>query len=218
MQTPAAKEPQTMDTFLKGLWKENPVFVQLLGMCPVLAVTNSVINALVMGLATTFVLLMSNLLVSTLRHLIPKQVRIATYILIIATFVTVADYAIQAISLEIHKSLGAFISLIVVNCIILGRAEAFASKNTVGNSILDALGMGVGFTFAVLCLGVVREVLGNGTFAGVSVMGPHFEPWIIMILPGGAFFVLGGWLLLFNWLRERAKRKRQEGIRVKAGA
>lgn len=206
----ASKTLGDMDVFLKGLWKENPVFVQFLGMCPVLAVTNSVINALVMGLATTFVLLMSNLLVSILRKLIPKQVRIATYILIIATFVTVADYTIQAVSIEVHKSLGAFISLIVVNCIILGRAEAFASKNSIGKSVMDALGMGFGFTFAVLCLGVVREVLGNGTFAGVSVLGPQFEPWIIMILPGGAFFVLGGWLLLFNWLKERSVRKQEQ--------
>jgi len=209
-ELPTAKTLGNMDNFLKGLWKENPVFVQLLGMCPVLAVTNSVINALVMGMATAFVLLMSNLLVSTFRNLIPRQVRIATYILIIATFVTVADYTIQAVSIEVHKSLGAFISLIVVNCIILGRAEAFASKNGIGKSVLDALGMGFGFTFAVLCLGVVREVLGNGTFAGISVLGPQFEPWIIMILPGGAFFVLGGWLLLFNWLKERSVRKQEE--------
>ncbi len=213
-EPPTMKPPENMDAFLKGLWRENPVFVQLLGMCPVLAVTNSVINSLVMGLATTFVLLMSNTLVSLLRHLIPKQVRIATYILIIATFVTVADYAIQAISLEVHKALGAFISLIVVNCMILGRAEAFASKNSLGKSVLDALGMGGGFTFAVLCLGVVREVLGNGTFAGISLFGPNFEPWIIMILPGGAFFVLSGWLLLFNWMRERMKGNEQH-IRVK---
>ncbi|MCB1308021.1 MAG: electron transport complex subunit E [Leptospiraceae bacterium] len=197
--------PPAMDTFLKGLWKENPVFVQVLGMCPVLAVTNSVINSLTMGLATTFVLVMSGIIVSLLRRWIPKQVRIATYILIIATFVTIADYVIQAVSLEVHKSLGAFISLIVVNCIILGRAEAFASRNTLFKSILDALGMGLGFTFAVLCLGVVREVLGNGSFAGFDLFGPAFEPWIIMILPGGAFFVMGGWLLLFNWLRSRKK-------------
>ena len=205
-ETSTSKPPENMDTLLKGIWKENPVFVQLLGMCPVLAVTNSVINALVMGLATTFVLLMSNTLVSLLRKLIPKQVRIATYILIIATFVTVADYTIQAVSIEVHKALGAFISLIVVNCIILGRAEAFASKNTLGRSVLDALGMGGGFTIAVLCLGVVREVLGNGTFAGIPVFGESFEPWIVMILPGGAFFVLGGWLLLFSWLKQRKKQ------------
>jgi electron transport complex protein RnfE len=113
------------------------------------------------------------------------------------------EYLIQAISLDIHKALGAFISLIVVNCVILGRAEAFASKNSVGRSMLDALGMGGGFTIACFCLGAAREVLGAGTFAGVSLFGPNFEPWLIMVLPGGAFFVLGAWLLLFNWLRER---------------
>lgn len=203
--------PTDMDTFLKGLWEENPVFVQLLGMCPVLAVTNTVINSLVMGVATTFVLVMSAIFVSTFRKLIPKQVRIATYILIIATFVTVADYVIPAISLEVHKSLGAYISLIVVNCIILGRAEAFSSRNPIGKSVLDALGMGVGFTFAILCLGVVREALGSGTILGVSVFGPSFEPWVVMVLPGGAFFVLGAWLLLFNWLDQRRKVRRTAG-------
>lgn len=195
------------DVFIKGLWRENPVFVMLLGMCPVLAVTNSVINSLAMGAATTFVLFMSSTIVSLIRRWIPKQVRIASFILVIATFVTVVEYLMQAISLEIHKALGAFISLIVVNCVILGRAEAFASKNTVGRAMLDALGMGVGFTFACLCLGAVRELLGNGTLAGVSLFGPNFEPWSIMVLPGGAFFVLGAWLLLFNWLRERRSGK-----------
>lgn len=197
------QESQSADIFIKGLWRENPVFVQVLGMCPVLAVTNSAINAVAMGLATTFVMVMSSTLVSTLRSFIPKQVRIATYILIIATFVTVVEYLIQAISIELHKSLGAFISLIVVNCMILGRAEAFASKSTPGKAILDAAGMGIGFAFALLCLGGVREILGNGTFFGISLFGPNFEPWIIMILPGGGFFTLGAWLLLFAWLRER---------------
>ncbi|KAA3612029.1 MAG: electron transport complex subunit E [Calditrichaeota bacterium] len=199
--------PSNMETFVKGVWKDNPVFVMLLGMCPVLAVTNSVMNALVMGIATTFVLLLSNILVSSLRNFIPKQVRIATYILIIATFVTVADYAIKAVSLEVHKSLGAFISLIVVNCMILGRAEAFASKSTIGKSILDALGQGAGFTIAVLALGIVREVLGNGTFLGFSLFGENFQPLVIMILPGGAFFVLGAYLLFFNWLKERKEKQ-----------
>ena len=157
------QEPSNTDEFIKGIWKDNPVFVQVLGMCPVLAVSNTAENALAMGLATAFVLLMSNILVSLLRNFIPKQVRIASYILIIATFVTVTDYAIQAISVELYKSLGAFISLIVVNCLILSRAEAFASKNTVGKSMLDALGMGLGFTFALFCLGAVRELLGNGS-------------------------------------------------------
>ena len=206
---PRAEPPSDMDTFIKGLWRDNPVFVQVLGMCPVLAVTNTVINSVAMGLATTFVLLMSSLFVSIFRKVIPKQVRIASFILIIATFVTIADYVIQAVSLEVHQSLGAFISLIVANCLILGRAEAFSSKNTVGKSMLDALGMGAGFTFSLLCLGVVREVLGSGTFADVPVFGPQFEPWVVMILPGGAFFVLGAWLLLFNWMRERKKQQEE---------
>lgn len=202
--TPAtATSPPATETFLKGLWRDNPVLVQVLGMCPTLAVTNTVINSAVMGVATSFVLVASAVLVSATRKLIPKQVRIASYILIIATFVTMADYIIQAVSLEVHKALGAFISLIVVNCIILGRAEAFSSKNTIGRSVTDALGMGLGFTGALLALGAVREVLGSGSFAGIDVMGPSFEPWVVMVLPGGAFFVLGAILMAFNWVRTR---------------
>lgn len=205
---PSASSP-TLDTdaFIKGLWRENPVFVQVLGMCPVLAVSNTAINALAMGAAATFVLVMSSTLVSLFRSFIPKQVRIASFILIIATFVTIVDFLIQAISLDIHRALGAFIALIVVNCIILGRAEAFASKNSVGRSILDAFGMGVGFTFALLCLGVVREVLGNGTLFDVPVFGEGFQAWSIMLLPGGGFFTLGAWLLVFGYMQERKKRK-----------
>lgn len=211
MATPGIQSPEmtNFDTMLKGLWKENPVFVQVLGMCPVLAVTNTVINSVVMGVATTFVLVSSAVLVSAFRNVIPKQVRIATYILIIATFVTVADYVIPAISLEVHRSLGAFVALIVVNCVILGRAEAFSSKNSIGRSVLDALGMGAGFTIALLCLGTVREVLGSGTFLDMAVFGPDFEPWVVMVLPGGAFFVLGAWLLLFSWMKERGKSRRR---------
>lgn len=196
-------EPTSTDAFIKGLWKENPVFVQVLGMCPVLAVTNTAENALAMGLATAFVLLMSNTLVSLLRNFIPKEVRIASYILIIATFVTITDYAIQAISVDLHKSLGAFISLIVVNCLILSRAEAFASKNALGKSIMDALGMGLGFLFALFCLGAVREVLGNGTFFDIGLFPDQFQEWVVMILPAGGFFTLAAWLLLFNVLKER---------------
>lgn len=187
-----------MNDFLKGLWKENPVFVQVLGMCPVLAITNTVMNSIVMGLATTFVLVSSAVIVSATRSLIPKQVRIASYILIIATFVTMSDYIIKAVSLDAHRSLGPFISLIVVNCIILGRAEAFSSRNGVGASVMDALGMGAGFTLAILMLGVIRESLGSGTILGMSVFGASYEPWVIMILPGGAFFVLGFLLLGIN--------------------
>ncbi len=199
--------PANMDDFLKGLWRENPVFVQLLGMCPVLAVTNTVINSLAMGIATTFVLVMSSSLVSIFRKLIPRQVRIPTYIVIIATFVTVVEYVIQAISLELYDNLGAFIALIVVNCLILGRAEAFASKNTLRNTLLDTFGMGAGFTFALLCLGAVRELLGMGSLFGVDLFGPHFQPWAIMILPPGGFLVLGAWLLLFAWMKERKEKQ-----------
>ncbi|MBB6462603.1 electron transport complex subunit RsxE [Flammeovirga kamogawensis] len=194
---------QSTNDFIKGLWKENPVFVQVLGMCPVLAVTNTSSNALAMGLATSFVLLMSNILISLLRNFIPKQVRISSYILIIATFVTVTDYVIQAISVELHKSLGAFISLIVVNCLILSRAEAFASKNTVGRSVLDALGMGLGFTFGLLCLGVVRELLGSRSIFGIEIFAEGFQEWIVMVLPAGGFFTLAFWLLLFNIIKAK---------------
>ena len=193
--------PSSTDEFIKGLWRENPVFVQVIGMCPTLAVSNSAKNALAMGLATAFVLVMSNVLISSLRNFIPKQVRIATYILIIATFVTMVDYSIQAISVDLHKNLGAFISLIVVNCIILSRAEAFASKNTVGKSAIDGLGMGFGFVLALFCLGSVREILGNGSLFGFMIFPESFQEWIVMILPAGGFFTLAFWLLLFNYFK-----------------
>lgn len=194
--------------FVKGIWKENPVFVQVLGMCPMLAVTNSAINALAMGGATFFVLVGSSLLVSSLRAFIPKQVRISTYIIIIATFVTLADMSLQAMLPAVHKELGAFIALIVVNCLILGRQEAFASKNTVTMALADSAGMAGGFIIALFLLGSVREVLGSGSFFGVSLFGPSFEPWVIMILPPGGFIMLGLIILFFNSLRERRERKR----------
>lgn len=198
----AVTGPRDTDEFIKGLWAQNPVFVQVLGMCPTLAVTNSAVNALAMGLATAFVLLMSNIMVSSLRRTIPKPVRIASYTAIIATFVTAVDYIVQAISLELHKSLGAFVALIVVNCLILGRAEAFASKNTVKRSAYDALGMGLGFTLALLCLGVVREILGNGTLFNLAIVPGNFEKWVIMLLPSGGFFVLAMWLLVLNRIKQ----------------
>ena len=204
----------TWETFSEGLWVNNPVFVMLLGMCPVLAVTNSAINALAMGLATMFVLLASTVLVSLLSDFIPKQVRIATYIIIIATFVTIIDYVIQAISLDLYNALGAFIQLIVANCMILGRAEAFSSKNKPLKSIVNALGMGIGFTFALLCLGVVREVLGAGAIFGFDLFGENFQPWVVMILPPGGFLVLGGWLLLFDWIKQRQAAREEEQANV----
>lgn len=190
----------------KGIFRENPTFVQVLGMCPALAVTNSVMNGIVMGLATTFVLVMSSLMISALRKAIPSQVRISTYVVVIATFVTVADFTLQALLPAAHHEMAAFISLIVVNCVILGRAEAFASRNPVLLSIADALGMGTGFTIALVLIGAVREVLGNGTFLGHSVLGPNYEPWVIMVLPPGGFLVLGVMLLGLAKLAERRSR------------
>jgi electron transport complex protein RnfE len=191
------------------------VLVQLLGLCPALAVTNSVANALAMGLATFFVLMGSSLLVSSAKRIIPKEVRISAYILIIATFVTIADMVLAAVVPDIHKALGAFIALIVVNCMILGRQEAFASRRPVGRAALDAAGTGLGFILAMVLIGGVREVLGNGTFLGVSLFGPAFEPWIVMILPPGGFFTLGVLLLLFaRWEDRKSEPVRPRTWRV----
>ena len=204
---------RTWDEFMEGIWRQNPVFVMVLGMCPTLAVTVSAINALSMGVATTFVLICSCLLVSLTRRFTPKEVRIAVYIVIIATFVTAVDYAIQAISLALYDALGAFIQLIVVNCIILGRAEAHAAKNPPLTAMINAAGMGVGFTIGLLALGVVREILGAGMLFGVSLFGAGFQPWVVMVLPPGGFFVLGAWLLVFAAWERRKLRKlaQQEG-------
>ncbi|MCS7026144.1 MAG: electron transport complex subunit E [Bryobacteraceae bacterium] len=208
VQAPSPSE--NYETFFNGLWKQNPVFVQVLGMCPTLAVTNSVRNALAMGAATLFVLVCSNMLISLVRKRVPKQVRIATYILIIATFVTIVDYLIKALSIAVYKALGPFIALIVVNCMILGRAEAFASRNPPGKAILDGLGMGLGFSFALLCLGAVREVLGAGTFLGVPLFGPRFQPWVLFLLPPGGFLTLALWLLVFRAWQSRKERKQEQ--------
>lgn len=205
-----ASTTERWDEFMEGIWRQNPLFVMVLGLCPALAVTVSAVNALSMGLATTFVLTCSCVLVSLLRKLIPKEVRIATYIVIIATFVTVVDYLIQAISLALYDALGAFIQLIVVNCIILGRAEAHASKNPLLPTLINALGMGAGFTIGLFALGAVREILGAGAFFGVPLFGPDFQPWVVMVLPPGGFFVLGAWLLIFAALARRRQKKLAE--------
>ncbi len=194
--------------FTKGLWDENPVFRQLLGLCPTLAVTNAVINGLAMGMATAFVLIFSSLVVSSIKKLIPSQVRIASYVVIIATFVTVTDRFLAAFFPPISKSLGPYVPLIVVNCIILGRQEAFSSKNTVGRSLIDALGMSSGFVLAMLLLSAIREILGMGTFLGYQVMGQWFEPWIIMILPPGAFITLGILLALALQIERKTKSRK----------
>lgn len=207
-QTRQTETPITLEVFSAGLWKENPVFVMMLGLCPTLAVTNTVENSMGMGIATVFVLVCSNALVSALRLIIPKQVRITAYIVIIATFVTLVDYLIQAISLDLYNRLGAFIQLIVVNCLILGRAEAYASKNPFGKSVLSALGMGLGFSLALIMIGGVRELLGAGQFLGVQIFSTNFQPWVVMILPPGGFIVLGSWLLLINYIEQRRAGKR----------
>lgn len=196
------------EEFLKGFWKENPIFRQLLGMCPTLAVTNAMINGLAMGLATAFVLIFSSLVVSSIKKLIPSQVRIATYIVIIATFVTIADRFLAAFFPLISKNLGPYVPLIVVNCIILGRQEAFSSKNTVGRSLIDAFGMSLGFILGLLILSAIREILGFGTFFGFQVMGQWFKPWIIMILPPGAFITLGILLALALQIERKTKARR----------
>lgn len=201
-----AKKVSLIQDFTKGIWKENPILIALLGLCPTLAVTISVENGLAMGLAASFVLICSSTIISLLRNMIPKQVRIASFIVIIATFVTIADRYLAAFYPEISKNLGPFIPLIIVNCMILGRQEAFASKNSVGRSVLDALGMGIGFTFVLLILSAIRELLGSGTIMGVQIMWDSFSPWMVMILPPGAFLTLGLMIGASNWINDRRAR------------
>ena len=208
------------EEFAKGLWRDNPVFVAVLGMCPMLAVSNKAVYALAMAGTTMFVLVGSSVLVSLLRKFIPKQVRITTYVIIIATFVSVADLVLMALTPGVHKELGAFIALIVVNCLILGRQEAFASKSPVGLAVADAVGMSVGFTLALSMIGAVREVLGSGTLLGVTLFGERFEPWAIMVMPPGGFLTLGALLALFSWVKTRkiTRRERAAGAVPAASA
>jgi electron transport complex protein RnfE len=189
--------------FVKGLWEEIPPFRLVLGLCPTLAVTKTIQDGIGMGVATTFVLVCSNILVSALRNVIPSKVRIAAFIIIIATFVTVVELLMQAFTYPLFLSLGIFIPLIVVNCIVLGRAEAFASKNGVVLSLADGLGIGVGFTLALGALGAVREVFGSGTFWGASVFGPSFQPFSFMIEAPGAFVCLGLMLCIMNLMGKK---------------
>ncbi len=205
--------PAWMD-FAKGLWKENPVFAQMLGMCPTMAITNSVMNALAMGLATTFVLLGSGVFVSLFRKRIANEVRITTYILIIAAFVQIADMGLEATMPVSHKALGPFIALIVANCLLLARQESFSARNNVWRSALDALGMGIGFTLGLSVVGTVREILGQGTWLGIRVMPESFQPWVIMNLPPGGFFSFGFVLLGLAWWNERQTRRAKKLIPV----
>ncbi len=191
--------------FIKGLYAENPVFRLVLGLCPTLAVTNSVENGLGMGVAATTVLVCSNLFISMFRKLVPKKIRIPIYIVIIATFVTIVEMVMQAYHPTLHKSLGIFVPLIVANCIILGRAEAFASRNNVLYSVVDGLGMGIGFTLSLALISSIRELFGNGTILGMPVMPASYKPVLLMIMAPGAFLTLGYLLGLFQWIDMRKK-------------
>ena len=187
--------------FAKGIIKENPVFVLVLGMCPTLGVTSSAINGLGMGLATTFVLMMSNIVISLVKNVIPEKVRIPSFIVIIAAFVTVVQLIMQAYVPALYKSLGLFIPLIVVNCIVLGRAEAFASKNSIVSSAIDGLGIGLGFSFALVLLGGIREILGSGKIFSISLYSENFVTLLFVLAPG-AFIVLGYLIALINRIRK----------------
>ena len=198
-------------TFLNGIFKENPTFVLFLGMCPTLAVTTSAFNAVGMGLSTMIVLIFSNMFISLLRKFIPDKVRIAAYVVVIAAFVTIIEMVLKAYAQAVSEALGIYIPLIVVNCIILGRAEAFASKNGVIKSAVDGIGMGLGFTGALTIIGAVREILGAGTFFGFSLFGEAFKPMTTMILPPGAFITLGLIVMVINIITEK-RRKGADGI------
>jgi len=210
----AKKQVNIGTEFAKGLWDQNPVLRALLGLCPVLAVTTSAENGLGMGMATTFVLLCASFIISLVRKLIPAQVRIASFIVVIATFVTIVDLGMKAKFPALSKSLGAFIPLIVVNCLILGRQEAFASKNNPFRSLVDGLGMGLGFTATLVTLGGIREVLGNRTLFGFQVLPDMWEPWIVMILPAGAFLTLGLMLGGVNIITQRREQAALKAARL----
>lgn len=198
--------------FKKGLWQDIPPFRLVLGTCPTLAVTNSVINGIAMGLATLFVLFFSNIIISAVRKYISPQVRIAAYVVIIALLVTMADLFLAAMFPAISKALGPYVPLIVVNCIILGRAEGFAQKNPVVPSMFDALGIGTGFIISLSVMGAIRELLGFGSILGFTILGAWFEPWIVMILPAGAFIVFGGLIAAINYISQRkADAEKAEG-------
>lgn len=189
--------------FGKGLIKENPTFSLLLGMCPTLAVTTAAVNGVGMGLAVTFVLVASNLMISLIRNIVPSKIRIPVYVVVIATFVTMVDMVMEAFVPDLHKVLGLFIPLIVVNCIILQRAEAFAARNTPLMSVADGFGMGLGFTGALTLLGSIRELVGAGTIFGKAVLGAAYQPMLIMVLAPGAFMTLGLLIALLNYIRAR---------------
>jgi electron transport complex protein RnfE len=210
-------KPSHLTELLKGLWKDNPVLVLALGLCPALAVTNSAYNGLGMGAATTFVLMCSNIIVSIIKKIVPRNVRIPVYIVIIASFVTIVDMSLKAFQYDLSRSLGLFVPLIVVNCIILGRAEAFASRNSVWRSVLDGVGMSLGFTLTLFVLGAIREIIGSGTLTlyemgetvvRFTLIGEGYIGTLVMILPPGAFLTLGFLLAFRNAVQRKLDQKK----------
>ena len=207
------KKTRPLAIIKNGIFGENPIFRLMLGMCPTLAVTTAAFNGIGMGAAATFVLVGSNVVISLLRNFIPPKIRIPAFIVVIATFVTVVQMLLKAYLPALDKSLGLFIPLIVVNCIILGRAEAYASKNTVGASLLDGIGMGLGFTIALFIIATLREILGAGEFFGMTLFGENFQPVLIMIQPPGAFITLGLVLAAINHISKKRRQKQAKGAR-----
>lgn len=206
-----------MERIYNGVVKENPTFVLMLGMCPTLAVTTSATNGVGMGLSTTAVLVMSNMLISMLRKIIPDSVRMPAFIVVVASFVTIVDFLLEGFIPSLYDSLGLYIPLIVVNCIILGRAESYASKNPVLPSIFDGIGMGIGFTIGLTCIGIVRELLGSGKIFNMQVLPDSYEPLTIFILAPGAFFVLAGLVALQNKLKNKAAKKGKKEVALSSG-
>lgn len=201
-----------MKSLKEGIITNNPIFVQLIGMCPTLGVTTNAMNGLAMGLATALVLVCSNLAISLIKKIVPDEIRIPVFIVVIATFVTAVGMLLAAFLPDLNKSLGLFIPLIVVNCLILGRAEAFASKNIPVSSIFDGIGMGLGFALALTILGSIREILGAGELFGKAIMGASFQPSLVFILPPGAFFVLGALIGIINKVNNSKAKQNTESI------
>jgi Na+-transporting NADH:ubiquinone oxidoreductase subunit D len=204
-----AKKGENFKIFVKGLWEDNPIFRMILGICSTLAVTNQVINTVAMGFAVVFVTVCSSFLVSLVRNVTGKRIRMAVYTLIIAAFVIMVDIALKSFVPTVSKAIGPYVGLIITNCIIMGRAEAFASNNKPLPSILDAAGVSLGYAMSLLIISVFRELLGFGTLAGIPVLGPGFEPWVIMVMAPGAFFMLGSYIWVIRTIQDSAKKRKE---------
>ena len=203
------KKGENLKIFVKGLWEDNPIFRMILGICSTLAVTNQVINTVAMGAAVIFVTVCSSFLVSLVRNVTGKRVRMAVYTLVIAAFVIMVDIALKSFVPTVSKAIGPYVGLIITNCIIMGRAEAFASNNKPLPSVLDAAGVSLGYAMSLLIISVFRELLGFGTLAGVPVLGPGFEPWVIMVMAPGAFFMLGSYIWIIRTVQDSAKKRKE---------